>query len=235
MNNRQMVNSQHELVDRIMSEITHPDILATIKDRLSYSNVFSISVLQIHPLCHAGLAINETAAINARLSELLGLKTFYQYGDVFCRCHDPTDIVENGLFHDIRTRDRLPHPPTYTQADVDADINAVVSIYNMYKKTLDSELTSRRRIRIHAAKNAVRNYSVMQLFTSGNQNKNKNNEDDDPFNAPLRINKLNYDPFIREKQWETRVAKEIARRIGVPWIEIQGAHVSLGDVILTSD
>lgn len=247
--NIRISQSNLEIVDRIMSEIIRPESMAVIKDRLSYSNVFSMPILQIHPLFHAGLAINETVTINRRLSELLGLKVFYQYGDIFCQCRPDYDdnTTEGGLFHNIRIRDRLPDPPGYTSADANADIKAVVRIYNMYKKKLDSELASRRRIQIYAAKNTSQNYSIMHLFTTPptqkqhkkeqkqEQQEPRNDDIGDIFDTPLRINQLNYDPFIRERQWNTRVATEIARRIGVPLIDIQGVHITLGNIILTLD
>lgn len=253
----------NELVERIYTSVTSPDNVAAIEDRLQYSNVFSIVVSQIHPLCHAGLSNGELQLISRILSDRLGFETFYQYGEVFCKCTNTNTNntnntnnrpIKRGIFTrtTIRELSTLSFPPMYSVEDAQSDIDAVVNLYHAFKSVFDSELALRHRVRMHVAKCAKRAFSISNLFKPStvkpsNVNVNKNNNhnnnngnnnnntagDGGEFEVPLRINQLNYDPYIREDQWKRRVAPDISAKTKIAWIEIQGAYITIGDVILT--
>lgn len=233
----------NEMVERIYASVTSPENIAVIEDRLTYSNVFSIVVSQIHPLYHAGVSNGEQELISRILSDRLGFETFYQYGEVFCKCtnhdNDDNDNDNNnkkGMFTrtTIRELSTLSLPPMYSVEDAQSDIEAVVNLYHAFKSVFDSELELRRRVRMHVVKSIStcpkRAFSISKLFTV---KPTIDSSGGCEFEVPLRINQLNYDPFIREDQWKRRVAPDISAKTKIAWIEIQGAYITIGDVILT--
>jgi len=220
--------------------------VAEINKRLEYSNVFSLDI-QMHPLMYAGLTVPDISELNGLLSRRIGMKTFFIGGELFCQCLDyeggdeirgvgylGCNIAKKKVpkyigdkYNHRGKEDNLPVPKEYTDEDAVADSKMVIELYRQNKSTLDNALYKYRRVRLNACKmeDNQRRFSMFSRPTNL----------DELVNSPLRINQLNFDCYIREDQWKRRVAPLITSQINIPWVEIQGIMVHLGDVALTVD